>query len=184
LLWALLPIALLSLLPHKEARYVIVTIPFLALAGSKTLWTWLSWLSTPDGHRQPAHASIAALWLVLAVTGAALFDVSKFRFYRSENAVRLGWLMAQSGAGGVAAEQLWRFGGRLYLDGVAPLVDLDPGLSDGDPTLRQVLCRPDIHWAALRRDRMSDARRELLKGCGFRTIPTNPSAGYDVYRRF
>lgn len=184
LLWALLPIALLSLLPHKEPRYVIATIPFFALAASRTLSDWLERLAAPQVWRHPSRAPIAALCLLLSLAGAALFDASKFRFHRSEDQVRLAWTMAGSGQHGIAAEQLWRFGGQLYLADSGPLIDLDPSLADEDLTLRQALCREDVHWAALQRDRLSAGRRSLLNACGFAPASAIDRSGrYFVYRK-
>src|SRR5262249_52175596 len=115
LTWALLPVALLSLLPHKEPRYVIATIPFFALATSRTLWTWLERLATPQQRQwslragwlevSPQSAPMAALCLLLSLTAAALYDASHSRFHRSEDQVRLAWMMATTGQRGIVAEQ-------------------------------------------------------------------------------
>jgi hypothetical protein len=183
LVWALVPIGLLSLLPHKEPRYVLATIPFFALAASRTLWVWLETLRTAQPTRRAERTPLVALCLVVCLVGAALFDVSRFRFRRSEDQVRLAWMMAASGRHGIAAEQLWRFGGRLYLADSEPLVDLDPGLADDDPLLRQTLCRPDVRWAALRRARVNEARRGLLEACGFTSAAADGDGVYVVYRK-
>ena len=183
LVWALVPIGLLSLLPHKEPRYVLATIPFFALAASRTLWVWVETLRTAPPTRPADRTPLVALCLIVCLVGAALFDVSRFRFRRSEDQVRLAWMMAAAGQRGVAAEQLWRFGGRLYLADSEPLIDLDPGLADDDPLLRQALCRPDVQWAALRRARVSEARRGLLEACGFRSAVAAGDGVYVVYRK-
>ena len=183
LVWAVLPIGLLSLLPHKEPRYVIVTIPFLALAAGRTLWAWIERLKAEPPTGLADRAPMAALCLVLCLIGAAFFDVSRYRFRRSEDQVRLASRIADSGLRGVAAEQLWRFGGRLYLAASEPLIDLDPGRSDDDPALRAALCRPDVHWTALRRDRLSEARLGLLQACGFTSAFADRAGTYVVYRK-
>jgi hypothetical protein len=183
LVWALLPIGLLSVLPHKEARYVIVTIPFFALTASRTLWVWIEKLRTQRSSQLAVRAPMASLCLVLCIVGATLFDVSRFRFRRSEDQVRLAWMIAGSGQRGIAAEQLWRFGGHLYLADNEPVIDLDPGLADADPTLTEVLCRPDVHWAAMRRDRLSDARRAVLRTCGFTSLVADRAGLYVVYQK-
>jgi len=183
LVWALLPIGLLSLLPHKEARYVIVAIPFFALAAGRTLWTWIETLQARPPAGPAERAPMAALCLVLCLIGAALFDVSRYRFRRSEDQVRLASLIAASGVRGVAAEQLWRFGGRLYLADSEPLIDVDPGSAADDPALRAALCRPDVHWTALRRDRLNEARRTLLQTCGFTSAFADRAGTYVVYRK-
>ncbi|MPY90779.1 MAG: hypothetical protein GEU99_23055 [Luteitalea sp.] len=186
LLWALVPIGLLSLLPHKEPRYVIVAVPFLALAASRTLWVWLSRLARSDTWARPQRAPLVALLLVMVAAGTALFDVSKFRFTRSEDAVRLAWAIADSGATGLAADQLWRLGGRLYLDSTGPLIDLDPDPSDSESAFAATLCRPDVHWASLRAERLTRPRLDALRSCGFTESPLSrpdSTGGYVVYRK-
>jgi hypothetical protein len=180
LAWALVPIGLLSLLPHKEARYVIATIPFWSLAAASTVWWCADRIpSWPDGRR----ARGAALALVTLVIGGLLFDASRYRFRRSEDAVRLAWTLDAAGARGLAADQLWRLGGRLYLRRVEPLVDLDPGLADDGALARTVFCRPDVGWVALRGDRVTAARMEALVACGLSAVPSDPAAGYAVFRK-
>ena len=94
LLWAVLPLVLLSLLMHKETRYAIPTIPFFALAAAATLRSWIA----RGEARAPRvwHVRVGALGIVLLVGPAAAYDAGKFRFIRSEAAVRLGWIMGQS----------------------------------------------------------------------------------------
>ena len=123
LLWAVLPLVLLSLLLHKETRYAIPNIPFFALAAATTLRSWIA--RGEVRAPRPLHVRVGALGIVLLVGAAVAYDAGKFRFVRSEAAVRLGWVMGQSQATGIAAEQLWRFGGRLYLDASPPLIELD-----------------------------------------------------------
>ena len=96
LLWAALPLALLSVLPHKEARYAIATIPFWALAAAPALRAWIAhgYVRTPH----PVHVRVGALGIALLVAAAVAFDAGKFRFVRSEAAVRLGWVDAAIGS--------------------------------------------------------------------------------------
>ena len=180
LLWAALPLIVLSVLPHKEARYAIATIPFWALAAASTLRAWIA-----DGEvraPQPMRFRVGALGVAIVVAAAVAFDAGKWRFVRSEAAVRLGWAMRDSGTAGIAAEQLWRFGGRLYLDTAAPLIDLDPQESDPD-RLRQALSRPDVHWAALRLRPFPADLTAVLHDCGFVPDVTARDAGYQLFRK-
>jgi hypothetical protein len=185
LLWAALPIALLSLLPHKEPRYVIVTIPFLALAASGTLRVWIQRLATSELGNRHQRLARFALVLLLAAGGSLLFNVSKFRFNRSEDAVRLGWQLRDAGVTGLAAEQLWRFGGRLYLHETPALIDLDPELPAADPHFAKSVCRDEVTWVALRRDRIAQDKRERLHACGFiETLLMPPDrTGYVTFAR-
>ena len=181
LLWAALPLALLSLLLHKETRYAIPTIPFFALAAAPTLRSWIA----RGEARVPRlkHVRVGALGIVLLVGAAVAYDAGKFRFVRSEAAVRLGWVMAQSHAAGIAAEQMWRFGGHLYLDASAPLIALALDLQgpDAERALRDAVCRPDVHWAALRRHPLPPEMSAVLSDCGLAPELTDTDAGYQLF---
>ena len=181
LLWAALPLVLLSVLPHKEARYAIATIPFWALAAAPALRSWIAhgYVRTPH----PLHVRVGALGIGLLVAAAVAFDAGKFRFVRSEAAVRLGWAMGQSGATGIVAEQLWRFGGRLYLDTSTPLLELDLQGPDAERLLREAVCRPDVRWAALRLRPFTAETTAVLNECGLAPDVTGTDAGYQLFRR-
>jgi hypothetical protein len=186
LIWALIPIVLLSALPHKEPRYVIVTIPFLALAASGSLRSWIKRLASDEFAARPERAAMGALLLTLAIGGSLLFNASKYRFVRSEETVRLAWQLRAAGASGLAAEQLWRFGGRLYLAETMPtLIDLDPGLADGDPHFAAAACRDGVNWVALRATQIGSWKLATLRGCGFaeRLLLPSGSTGYATFTR-
>jgi phosphatidylinositol glycan class B len=180
LLWAALPLALLSVLPHKEARYAIATIPFWALAAAPALRSWIAhgYVRAP----LPLHVRVGALGIALLVAAAVAFDAGKFRFVRSEAAVRLGWAVGQSGAG-IAAEQLWRFGGRLYFDPSMPLVEIDLQGPDAEGLLREAVCRPDVRWTALRLRPLTADTTAVLNECGLAADVTATEAGYQLFRK-
>jgi hypothetical protein len=181
LLWALLPLALLSLLLHKEARYAIPSIPFLALAAAPTLRSWIARgeVRAPG----PWHVRVGALGIVLLVGAAVAYDAGKFRFIRSEAAVRLGWVVRQSQVAGIAAEQPWRFGGHLYLDASAPIIALDLQDAGAEQRLRDAACRPDVRWAALRLRPLPAALTAVLSDCGLAPDLTDTDAGYQLFRK-
>jgi hypothetical protein len=178
LIWAVVPIVLLSLLPHKEPRYVIATIPFWSLAAARGAWLWLDAIVAAGTARRAAAVALLAL-----VAGSSLFDASRFRFHRSERAVALGWDLAQTRERGLAADQLWRFGGRLYLGGLEPLVDLDPSRAADEGASQATFCRTDLARIALRSDAITPERVRALEACGFRAERTDASAGYSLFRR-
>lgn len=181
LLWAALPLALLSVLPHKEARYAIATIPFWALAAAPAL---RSWIARGEARApRPLPVRVGALGIAILVAAAVAFDAGKYRFVRSEAAVRLGWAVGQSGATGIAAEQLWRFGGRLYLDNSLPLVEIDLQGPDPERVLREAVCRPDVRWAALRLRPFTAEATSVLNGCGLAPDVTGTDAGYQLFRK-
>ena len=86
-LWTWLPVIALSLLPHKEPRYLIPIMPFLAVTAAIGLHDWLRAIADATGAARRRRT--CALVLVLAVIGAALFELGGFHFRRSESAVRL-----------------------------------------------------------------------------------------------
>jgi hypothetical protein len=180
LTWAVVPVALLSLLPHKEARYVIATIPFWSLAAARGLWLAIDDLvAAPAASRAPMKAA----GLVVLLAGGFLYDASRFRFHRSENVVRLGWQLQPSAVAGLAADQLWRFGGRLYMPPGTPLIDLDPGLASNEAIATAAFCRPEIAWVALRDDRVTAERSRALAACGLTRVAAGDEAGYAVFRK-
>jgi hypothetical protein len=178
LIWAMVPILVLSLLPHKEPRYVIATMPFWSLAAARGAWLWLDAIVVAGTAKRASAVALIAL-----VIGSSLFDASRFRFRRSEDAVRLGWAFARTGERGLAADQLWRFGGRLYLDGLEPLVDLDPSRAADERASRATFCRSDVTRIALRIDLITAERVRALETCGFHGELTDTSAGYRVFWR-
>jgi hypothetical protein len=126
-LWALAPLCLLSLLPHKEARYAIPVVPFvciLAVAALKDI------ADRAAVGRHPSKRIPVALVAVLFCLGAAQ-DVAHWRLPRTDADVRFAQaLPAVIPAGdAVAIEQAWRMGGRVYLDRYR-FSDLDPSLLD------------------------------------------------------
>ena len=83
----------------------------------------------------------------------------------------------------IAAEQLWRFGGRLYLDASPPLVELDLQGPDAERLLRDAACRPDVQWAAIRLRPLPAAMTADLSDCGLAPELTDTEAGYLLFRK-
>ena len=116
-IWAWVPVLLLSALPHKEARYVVAAQPFACIAAAQTVRRVCG---------APLGSSRRRLRIVVA--GALLFalayELGNWRLQRTDDAVRLAQTIATRGARGIAAQQLWRYGGRLYWRDVPLLVEL------------------------------------------------------------
>ena len=182
--WTWFPVICLSVLPHKEPRYLIPILPFLAMMAAFSLWQIIQWLceSSADAHSSMRRERFAAILLVACLC-AFVFEVSGFWFVRSEADVVLAEAIARQGpVGGVAIEQAWRMGGRLYLPDAEPLIDIEP---PGDPgAIARVLGTPPIRWIALL-DR--DVRRfgydSLTRAAGFDEV-TFPRKGGSEYRVF
>lgn len=126
-LWAFAPLVILSLLPHKEARYAIPIVPFVCLAAvGAAARIAADAVANPGVFRRVP----AALVLVLLGLGAVR-DVAHWRLPRTDADVRLAQELREVIPAGaeVAIEQAWRMGGRVYLDRYR-LRDLDPARLD------------------------------------------------------
>jgi hypothetical protein len=103
-LWAFLPLLLLSLLPHKESRYLLPAVPFFVMLAAAVFWHLL----------KEARGARSTLILVLLV-GMVLMEVTFLRFRSSEGAVDAArYVASRPHATGVVVQR-WTSGGRLYL---------------------------------------------------------------------
>lgn len=112
-LWTWTPIVLLSLLPHKEARYVIAVHPFLSIGAALVLRQ----IFTNPARRLMSYGfdkTAVHVALTFAVLVALVFEASSWRARRTDDAVELARRLATFNPRGVAAQYQWRFGGRLY----------------------------------------------------------------------
>lgn len=103
-LWAFLPLLLLSLLPHKESRYLLPAVPFLVMLAAAVFWRLL----------KEARGPRSTLVLVLLL-GIFLMEVTFLRFRSSEAAVDAARYVASSPNATGVVVQRWTSGGRLYL---------------------------------------------------------------------
>ena len=84
--WAIIPLVLLSILPHKEPRYLVPIIPFMAVLAGIGLWQWGGKIVRNNRRSLPGK-QLLALLLVFTVIASFLFESDRFRFRRSESAV-------------------------------------------------------------------------------------------------
>lgn len=110
--WVWLPIVLLSMLAHKEPRYLIPVGPMLSMLAALGLVAMLRELPSWRASR----AGFWALALLVALSFRTLDQTSKYHVVRTDREVHFAQRMALSlTERAVVAEQAWRFGGRLYL---------------------------------------------------------------------
>lgn len=164
-LWTFLPIVVLSVLPHKETRYLIPSVPYLCISAAIGLRRAFEFAE----HAWPAWQgdAIAALLPPLLALGL-LQDAGGWRLPRSNDEVRLAeWLRSQ-GSGGVAIRQPWRAGGAAYLSGNRPLVDMEDPRFETPEGRREMF--KDVRWIVVdpltSRVLMEREAREL----GFRPV--------------
>jgi len=124
LILAVLPIALLSLLPHKEARYLVPVLPLVCIVSAKGIWDVIEGLQRGKTEHN-ASTAIPAAFLALLVVSLAL-EVDGYRFRRSESAVDMArFIRDQEDVRTVALQQVWRAGGSIYLWRVPQVLDID-----------------------------------------------------------
>jgi len=181
-LWLWVPIAALSVLPHKEPRYLIPSLPFLCLAAACALVSVAGQLRSLHDVRWRdglATALVAGLGLRL------IFVVASYRVGRTDVEVALAREIGQErGVRGVALEHSWRFGGHLYLRGMTSVEDLGPDTVRTEEQLRAFLSQQPADVVAI-----SDATCErlacasTLSSAGFRET-SNDTARQARYRTF
>jgi hypothetical protein len=161
--WLWTPIIALSLLPHKESRYLIPVIPFLCIAAARGLVRVMAWADTEPhavGARRWSIDLLAPL-LVLSV----LHDAGSWRLRRANEGVRLAEHLRQSGGQGIAAEDFWTLGGRPYLWQQEPLLNLDPQIIAAPGTLTAAVA--DKRWIAMHPRTATPEVQERLGALGF-----------------
>ena len=148
LILAILPIAMLSALPHKEFRYLVPVLPFVCILAAHAFWVLLKRLRG-DGQVAFRQKQIVATTVTVLLMTSLLFEMDDYRFRRYESAVDAArFIRNQSGVSGVAIEQLWRAGGRIYLWRLPTLVDISSDRRNDADYLRSVLARPDLDYVA------------------------------------
>jgi len=171
-LWAWSAVVLLSALPHKEARYMVAIQPFVCLAAAGVV------VDTLRALRLRGRTTSVAV-----VTGVVILCVSlelaNWHIRRSDAGVAIARTLVARGARGVAVEQLWRLGGRLYLRDVPTVIELTD-LSEtrlGDVMVQH----PDIEYVVLLRTSVADAITNALGREGF--AASSEDIEYIVYSR-
>ena len=178
LAWTWLPLVLFSCLPHKESRYVIPIIPFVAIAAAAGIWRVVQATSAPDAR---GRAAVAGGFLAPLVLLSSLQDAGGWRLARSNEEVRLARFLNAQGPGGLAVEQSWRLGGRPYLSTHEPLVDIDA------ERLRDAAARhdafKDVKWIALREETARRLDVLEMRSLGFERDLTWAGRGFWLFTR-
>lgn len=186
-LWTWLPIALLSLLPHKEPRYLVPVIPFLALTAALGVQRIVARVEDSDASRVPPARRPVALALIALLAASFVFQVHVLHRTRSEPEVELARaLNARGDVEVLAVEQAWMLGGRLYLRQSATVIDLDPDFVARDGALATVVSQSAPRWMAIRRPTCQrvdcSATLHLL---GYQEVSPGalPDSGYRIFHR-
>jgi hypothetical protein len=182
-LWWVVPMAILSALPHKEARYLVPVLPFYCISAAFGVGRLARLVATGLPFRGRVPAQWAALWLLVLFGSALVFEIGGFRFRKSSDGIVAARHIRSVGcSGAVAFEQSWRAGGRLYLR-PCEVRDIDPDRAGDFTYLRAIVQAPDVEWVVLRTRGSDAAQRALERGSGFAFQPIPEAAGYVAARR-
>ena len=145
-LWAILPVAILSALPHKESRYLIPVIPFVAICAAAGIARAAKWTRTAPSPRLREA-------LIVALAAAMLYELGGWRLRRSNDAVSLAQFVRadrsrrRRGSGAVMA-------GRRRALSIRPFRARRHVREEDVP---KALRSPDLTWLALKVDTVNRA---------------------------
>lgn len=177
--WLWIPIAVLSLLPHKEGRYLVPVIPFLSIAAARGLVRVVAWarVDTDAASVRRATLSLLAPLLVLSL----LHDAGGWRLPRANEGIRLAHYLRESGGAGVAAEDFWTLGGQPYMWRQDPLLNLDPAMLADAAEVDVALA--NMEWVAVHPRSVARGAETFIHSSGFVRDPAWRGEDYVLYRR-
>ena len=172
--WGVLPILALSLLPHKEARYLVPVIPFLAMLAAVAIWRTLA----SARYHQSSGLLRSPTTLVLLLVGFLLFELDGMRFRRTESSVDAARIIASRPETATAGIQdVWTAGGRIYLWRLERVEDLTLG-----GLRNQALTGLD--FVSLRDDPRAEELWHEIEHGAFHEIPLPNNRQHTRYRLF
>ena len=179
-IWVLIPVMLLSALPHHEPRYLIPVLPFVAILAATGLWDLCK-------RFQKTGAGFATIGIGTLLLGSVVYQWSLEPVPRHDTAVALARSLKQEiGTGLVLIEEPWRWGSHLYLGGDARLEDITTQGVNSGALLRTEIPSRGGEWIALRRDscaRLDCAPILASLGYSLRVADAGQPHDYVVFKR-
>lgn len=175
--WLWIPIAVLSVLPHKESRYLIPVVPFLSIAAARGVVRVVEWARVGSSTFRRGTLELLAPMLILSL----LHDAGGWRLRRADEGIRLAHYLRDAGGAGIAAEDFWTLGGRPYLWQQEPLLNLDPVILSDRDSVRAALA--DKEWVAVHERSAVSGAEALIQSLRFTRDPSWKGEDYVLYRR-
>jgi hypothetical protein len=183
--WTWIPVAILSLLPHKEPRYLVPILPYFSMLAGWALWRTIVSLRSGTEFSQSKRERRALLFAAIAVA-VMMTEPTRYVLPRSDEAVAIArYIAGVDPPHGVAAQQVWSIGGRIYLPLANPLVDIGPDRMRSPEMFDAVLRTPGIQWLVLQdRDLRRSGYQTLITAADFEEVRTaSPNRTFRLYRR-
>jgi Alg9-like mannosyltransferase family len=183
--WACVPMLMLSILPHKEPRYLVPILPFFAMLVSAGLWQAIVWVSTSAPTIDDRLRERAALILAAAVLAVLMTEPTEYVLPRGDDGIAIARYIAANGAtDGVVAEEAWNIGGRIYLSEANPLLDIDASNLRDRARLATIIRTPGVKWLVLQEEHLRGSDCEsTIAAAGFDRVVLPGASAYRVYRR-
>jgi hypothetical protein len=112
---------------------------------------------------------------------AVLHEIGGWRLIRSNEGIRLAHYLRATGGVGIAAQDVWRLGGRPYLWPLEPIVEVSPTLLAAPSELAAAV--RDTKWVALRYRVARTAGDPAMHEIGFERDPAWHGEDYVLYVR-
>jgi hypothetical protein len=128
---------------------------------------------------------IAAFFLFLFAI-SMLFEMDGFRFRRSETAVDIArYLAARKPQGKVALEEIWHFGGKIYLADVLNIRNISSADFANREYITNLLNRDDLEYVAMQNQTIiRNGFEKMIEKSGFSEIIASPGKEYRRFRLF
>jgi len=174
-LWAVFPIIILSILPHKEARYLIPVLPFWASLTALGFYSWLERIMESKNLNEAARwkkLTQSSLLLVFIFCASFILEIDGYRSRRSESAVDTArYITHQKGVEKIAIEQTWKAGGILYLHKIPAVLDISTDKINDTAYFSSIVTTEGLQYIILKARSISDFKLEpILAQNGFTPI--------------
>ncbi len=179
-------VMVLLVLAHRDNRYSIMALPFLALmAGAHYLGKARA---ERKGEARAALLTPARSVLLTALVAclALVLEIDGFRFRRSESGVEMARCLAGMPEPGILAiEDSWRAGGRLYFPKGTVLIDLDSTRLSEPGYLRRTILAAKARAVGIRDEKLrGSGGEEILESMDFHEVRFSGKKRKETYRLF